>query len=132
MVKLIVAPVIRNDGAGSGEFGAPRGDRTHRGVDYLCRPEGFVYSPVHGTVSKLGHAYEDDLSWRYVQVTDGSGNKHRLFYVTPAVRPGDIVRPGDVLGEAQDISQRYPGKGMQPHIHYELKTSQGEYIDPEK
>lgn len=131
MVPLIVEPVVRNDAAGSGLYGASRGNRKHRGVDYLCRPGGLVFSPVAGVVSKLGYPYGDDLTWRYVQITDDHGNRHRVFYCLPLVNSGEMVLAGEVIGEAQDISTRYPGQGMQPHIHYELINEDGDYVNPE-
>ena len=132
MIYPILEPVIRMDQAGNGYYGAPRGDRTHSGVDYLCRPGGVVYAPVSGTVSKLGYPYADDLQWRYVQITDEAGDDHRLFYCLPVVSAGDYVHRGDVIAEAQDISERYPDQGMNPHIHYEVKQPDGTYRDPEE
>jgi murein DD-endopeptidase MepM/ murein hydrolase activator NlpD len=132
MIFPILEPVIRMDSAGHGYYGAPRGDRTHSGVDYLCRPGGVVYAPVSGTVSNLGYPYADDLQWRYVQITDEAGDDHRLFYCLPVVSDGDYVHRGDVIAEAQDISERYPGQGMSPHIHYEVKQPDGAYRDPEE
>ena len=131
MRPRIVAPLIRSDEAGDGHFGAHRGDRTHKGIDYLCDPRCFVYSPVEGIVSKLGYPYSDDLSWRYVEITDDRRNRNRLFYVLPCVRLDQIVSEGEIIGEAQDISERYPGQGMTAHVHLEIIGPDGEYINPE-
>lgn len=124
--------VIRSDSAGDGRFGARRGSRTHRGVDYVCKPGELVYSPVSGVVSKLGFPYGDDLRWRYVEIRDDDKNRHRLFYCRPAVVKHQIVSKGEVVAEADDVTERYPNQGMTPHIHYELIDSMGEYIDPEE
>jgi hypothetical protein len=48
------------------------------------------------------------------------------------VSDGDYVHRGDVIAEAQDISERYPDQGMSPHIHYEVKQPDGAYRDPEE
>jgi murein DD-endopeptidase MepM/ murein hydrolase activator NlpD len=82
-------------------------------------------------VTKLGYPYGDDLQWRYVQITDASGFNHRTFYVEPLVRVGQRVEEDEPIGEAQDISQRYPAQGMKPHVHYEIKSGDGEYLNPE-
>lgn len=131
MIRQVVPLTIRNDPAGDGHFGAPRGGRPHRGIDYRCTPGMDVLSPVYGRVTKYGYCYADDLRWRYVQVTDMEGRKHRLFYVTPRAALGDQVTPVTMVGTAQDISQRYPGRQMRPHVHYEV-IEDGDYINPEQ
>jgi murein DD-endopeptidase MepM/ murein hydrolase activator NlpD len=124
------------DPAGDGHFGAPRGDRTHNGIDYLCVPGEPVRSPVEGNVTKHGYPYEDDLSWRYIEITDGFNQRHRLFYTKPLSNVNELVAVGQVIGEAQNISKRYEDRGqvlnqMKPHVHYEVINGKGEYIDPE-
>ena len=37
---------IRSDSMGDGQFGAPRGDKTHRGIDYLTYEGQPILSPV--------------------------------------------------------------------------------------
>ena len=130
MIKQAVPLYIRSDPAGDGHYGAPRGARTHRGVDYQCTPGCAVLSPVQGTVTKLGFPYADDLQWRYVQILDKDNTRHRLFYVLPGIVLGLPVEADQPIGCAQDISRRYPHKGMLPHVHYECIDSIGEYINP--
>lgn len=117
---------------GGGWFGAPRGGtRTHRGIDYACYPATEILSPVRGVVTKVGYPYGDDLSFRYVEVTDDAGYRHRTFYIEPCVEVGDKVYDVDVIGKAQAIVTRYPGHGMKNHIHYEVISPDGQYIDPD-
>ena len=132
MIRQALTLDIRHDKAGSGAYGAPRGSRTHCGIDYHCTPGEPVLSPVAGEVTKLGYPYGDDLTWRYVQITDEKGENHRLFYVEPAVALGQVVNGGEAIAIAQDISERYPDQGMLPHVHYEIKTAGGEFRNPEK
>lgn len=115
-----------SDGFGAGHFGAPRGSRTHKGVDLLASSGEAIESPVTGTVTKLGYSYGDDLSYRYVQITAG-GYDFRVFYVDPSVRVGQEVIADTVIGLAQDLGRRYPG--IPNHVHFEIKID-GEYIDP--
>ncbi|MEM6486231.1 MAG: hypothetical protein AAF662_14755 [Pseudomonadota bacterium] len=121
---------IRVDAAGDGHFGAPRGTRTHRGVDYLCRPKAPVASPVFGNVSKIGCCYADDLSWRYVEIITVNGNLHRIFYIKPTVVIGERIDLHYKIGYARDITERYPDTGMTPHLHYEIIDPNGKYLDP--
>lgn len=129
---------LRNDSAGEGHFGASRGTRTHNGIDYLCQademhdaPLDNVLSPVAGVVTKHGYCYADDLSYRYVEITEGETNyRHQIFYCEPLVRIGRTVIEGSVIGRAQDVTRRYPGRGMLKHIHHQIKNEAGEYLDP--
>jgi len=121
---------MRNpDNYGSGHFGASRGSRTHNGIDYVCDKGSPIHITTPGKVTKLGYPYGDDLSFRYVQVTDEKGLAHRVFYVEPSVSAGDLVTAGTVLGTSQDLTKRYPN-GMTNHVHYEIKNG-SEYINPE-
>ena len=128
----VKTPERGTDTWGSGLWGAPRGSRLHMGVDYTAWPESILLSPVKGKVTKLGYPYGDDLSYRYVQVVDREGCRHRFFYVEPLVDVGDRVKVGTELGIVQDIVKRYPvPKGMKPHVHYEIIDSNGNYMNPE-
>ena len=123
-----ITPAFRStDKYGSGEFGAPRGDHSHNGIDFVVAPLQPVLALVEGTVTKLGYPYTDDLSYRYVQVTDLDGNDVRYFYTLPTVEVGDTISIGDMLGTAQDLGERYPG--ITPHVHLEIKQGR-EYLNP--
>lgn len=124
----------RNDAAGSGHFGARRGNRVHNGIDLACAPGSLIESPVAGQITKVGYPYGDDMSWRYVEVTDKFNYRHRLFYVEPdgCLEIGEHIEEGHAIGASQDITTRYPRQGMTPHIHYEIKAEDGTYMDPEE
>ena len=126
MFKFI-PPVRGTDSKGSGEYLAPRGKRKHRGIDLACYPKSGIFPNVSGEVTKLGYTYSDDLSFRYVQVTDLSAREHRYFYVEPCVDVGDWVDPTVMLGLSQKLGDRFPG--ITEHIHYEVKEG-GKFIDP--
>lgn len=136
----IKPPVRQIDGYGDGRFGAPRdgGTRMHGGVDYACYPGTEVCPRCPGTVTKLGWAYKGDPHYRYVQVTDTTGLRHRYFYVEPLVSKGDFVVVNDVIGTVQDLWKRYPpelvaGKLriMTNHYHYEIRDKTNAYVNPE-
>jgi len=133
---MYIQPQIRNDSQGSGEWRSRRGKRPHKGIDYQVTPGAFIKSHVNGKVTKLGYPYGDDLSYRYVEVTDYAGLRHRFFYVEPYAKEGELIQAGAVLGWAQDVAARYPANEtrgeMQPHIHYEVLDQAGLDYDPEK
>ena len=123
----VVCPPRRTDQQGSGHYGASRGQRKHNGVDYACYPDSIVLSNVNGIVTKLGYPYASDLSYRYVQITCiETGLSHRYFYVEPAVNKGDHIKIGDAIGASQELHY----SGIVQHIHYEIKDSDGNYVDP--
>lgn len=131
---LATLPERGTDDWGSGEFHASRsgGSRKHKGVDYGCLPETLIHSRTDGRVTKLGYPYSSDLSFRYVQIEDEHGARHRYFYVEPGVSLGEIVYAGDVIGEAQDIAGKYsrPDKVMKNHVHYEILVDGVGEVDP--
>ena len=125
-------PEIRNDSRGHGYYGAPRRKKLHRGIDFVCDPQQDIIAFRGGVVTKLGYAYADDLSWRYIEITDDNGYQWRYFYVTLIHAVGETVLPDDIIGFSQDISLRYkdPDKeDMMPHYHLEIMKD-GEYFDP--
>lgn len=129
----ISRPIRLRDKWGAGYYGASRGSRTHNGVDFVYELNEVVHSLVEGTVTKVGYAYADDLSYRYVEVQDGSGRYCRHFYVDPSVRVGCMVFVGTAIGTAQDTGKRYPG--ITPHVHFEVFALAGkdrQYCDPLK
>lgn len=116
------------DKHGCGHYGASRGDRTHKGVDIVCDRWMPVKSIGEGIVTKVGYPYGDDLSYRYVEITDSAGARWRYFYVCPLVCLGSNIAPGDTIGQCQDIAARY--EGITPHWHLEIINGAGDYIDP--
>ena len=131
-IKDFTKNPMRNDSTGLGHFGASRGGgtRKHKGKDYEVEVGEDINSPVVGKVTKIGYPYGNDLSYRYVQVTDIDGNNHRMFYVAPDedIKLGASVSKGTKLGVSQDLSRRH-GEDMKNHIHYEILDSTGKAID---
>lgn len=116
---------IRMDQAGDGTFGARRdgGLRGHRGVDYVVPVGGIVWSPCTGRVGQYGYCYPDDYSFRFVRIhTEWA--EVRVLYVDPRVFGGEMVEPGQILGEAQNIAGRY-GPLMTNHVHLEVRPVRG-------
>lgn len=123
MTQFYTHAVREPDAYGSGEWGAPRGGRKHTGVDFAVK----VVTPISGEITKLGYAYKDDLSFRYVRITDDEGYHVDLFYVEPEVKEGDEVKAGDIVGSPQTLQKRYPD-GITDHIHVRVLTPHGHKI----
>ena len=121
-----------SDKHGSGHYGAPRGNRTHNGVDIVCSGGTLIKCPADGVVTRCnGVVYSDPKKreWRYIEVQDRHKAKHRMFYVKQlGMELGIKVKFGEVIGVAQGIEYLYDG--ITPHIHYEIKIGRATYIDP--
>ena len=123
-----ILPLRKNDAWGSGAYGAPRGNRTHNGIDFETVAGMMILSDIVGVVTKLGYPYADALEYRYVQVTDKDGYDVRYFYVDPIVRVGDEVNDDTIIGVAQDLHVKFD-ENMTQHVHFEVKK-EGQYQDP--
>jgi len=133
---MYLQPKVRNDAQGAGEWRTRRGSRLHKGVDFQAIKGSIVKSHVAGKITKLGYPYGDDLSYRYVEITDFAGLRHRFFYVEPFGFEGALIESGSTIGWVQDIAARYPENdnrgAMQNHIHYEVLDKAGQDYDPWK
>jgi hypothetical protein len=111
------------DKYGIGRYGASRGDERHKGADYLCEPGQEVLSPIQGKVQREALPYADEHYSGLV--IENSFMSIKMFYFMPNFSLlGKEVKAGDVIGIAQDISEKH--EGMPPHIHLEIDS-----IDPE-
>ena len=128
---LIMPPARGSDKQGAGHFGAPRGNRTHNGIDLACYPDSIICSLRPGIVTKIGYPYSatdpKKGHMRYVQITDDQDNDLRYFYVRSLVKKDDVIEIRQPIGHSQQLSKIYPG--ITDHIHFEVKRH-GKIIDP--
>jgi hypothetical protein len=133
-VSPTASPAIRNDRMGLGGFGVPRrSDETgkpfsHRGIDLLAAPGDAIRAPIGGKVIGIGLAHPGDKRLQAVAIEGTDGLKHTIVYVSPTVKAGDTIEPGQVIGSAQDPSIRYGG-GMKPHIYWRAERG-SQALDP--
>lgn len=115
---------------GSGNFGASRdgGRRVHHGTDYVATAGDPVRAPFAGTVTRIGYAYRNERTLRFVQVRNpATSQTAMLLYVSPVVAEGDTVSAGETLGFAQSLAERYPF--ITNHVHVELRDEQGRLLN---
>jgi murein DD-endopeptidase MepM/ murein hydrolase activator NlpD len=118
------------DAYGEGRFHAARdgGEREHEGVDYVATPGQPVAAPISGYVSRIGFAYPDDQTLRYVEIENPALHlTARVFYVDPRVAEGDTVAVGHPIGAAHSLKRRYP-LGITDHVHLEI-VEHGRRVD---
>ncbi len=137
---IFTIPKLRGkDAQGSGAYGAPRGSRKHKGVDYVAKPGDMVFSGVSGIVTRLGYPYKGNRELRLIEIDaglsdekiGGKGDLVRYMYVDPAVTKGWNIRKGDLLG----IVQRLPFKGITQHVHVDVRqmvNKRRKFVDPVK
>lgn len=135
--KILSRHRIRRDSAGDGRYGAPRGSRTHRGVDLVAAANVTVLAPFSGKVLRHTLVYKNPKNdcqknlrgivingtrkWREYQL--------KVFYLIPSVSPEVSVSSGQMIGRSQSVSACYKGQGMINHVHIELRKD-GRVIDP--
>jgi len=122
-----------DDAYGDGRFHAPRdgGARRHEGVDYVATPGQAVEAPISGYVAKIGFAYRNESTLRYVEIENPALHMTaRVFYVNPDVAVGDTVAVGRPIGHAQSLARRYP-RGITNHVHLELADARGHKLNAE-
>lgn len=117
---------IRNDSEGHGHYGARRGSRLHLGTDYELKwPNQPVVAPISGVISRRVYAYVNDPQWQGLEIIGRRATVKLLYVLVDNDLIGKEVQAGDVIGTAQDISQRY-NPAMAPHVHLEITS-----LDPE-
>jgi hypothetical protein len=110
-----------SDKHGSGAFGSKRGARTHVGIDPIIIPGQDIYAPHDGIVKREIQVYTDSTKYRGIEIVDQFFISH-VHYILP--KPGIVgqkVKEGDVIGTAQDISERYPD--ITKHVHWTLHVN---------
>ncbi len=132
--------IRHHDHFGSGEYGASRGNRKHKGLDIISNKGGKVFSPMDGKIKRTFHPYSNKCRFLMGVEIVGEGEysdyKMKLMYVDldDNVDIGDTVNKGDVVATQQDLLECYPprnGKSMTNHIHFEVYEN-GKNINPEK
>lgn len=118
---------------GSGDFASNRGARRHEGEDYMYDVGEEVRTPVGGIVTRLGWCYANE-PYRLVELLSHKGIfLWRFLYITPTVKPGDVLFEGDLIGHAQNISLKYGGpESMKNHVHVEINVQPSKIIGGKK
>jgi hypothetical protein len=117
-----------SDAWGRGQFGSSRIGHMHQGLDVKAAPGEVIRSPITGTVTREAKPYAGDSRFKGVVVKgtgDWAGTEVKLFYVQGWLQ--GRVEKGQPLGNAQDLSLRYPD--ITNHVHIEVRQS-GLLVDP--
>lgn len=125
MISPTGQKIRRVDKWGAGQYGQPRGRKLHKGGDYICEPGQSVVAPIAGLIIRRARPYKKGkFSGLLIQ---GRHIALKMFYFKPTANIiGHYVHQGDKIGEAQDISEKYPG--MIPHIHVRIDSADPEIL----
>lgn len=117
MISPTGTNTIRQDSVGNGHYGAKRGNRRHKGVDYVGTPGKKAVSPITGIITRDSKPYPGKWSGCIIE---GPEITVRLFYIDldPGMI-GEAVFQGDRIGIIQDISEKYGPKCI-PHVHIQI------------
>jgi hypothetical protein len=127
---------IRNDAGGAGYYGARRTkeaagrkiEYAHRGTDYQCRPGQVIKMPCTGKIVRHARPYVGDSEYDGVMI-EAKRLVMKIFYIELYDGiVGKIVKMGEPIGIAQDVSKRYPGSGVTPHVHVQIEQCDPEFF----
>lgn len=104
-------------GASGSRFGAPRGGRSHMGLD-VSAADGTKLVAVHsGRVAYSQYQAGGAGYYLVIQGSDGSDSVYMHMSGPGVVEPGRRVRAGEMIGRVGSS-----GASSGPHLHFELWT----------
>ena len=127
--KVFPLPKGRFQATARQVFGAPRGGRSHAGVDLTeappwgSDPKIPVVAAIAGSVLqeryKAGQTYYSGM-----MIRGQDGHDQRYLHMEPGVKPGQEVNAGDQIGRLYD-------DGDNSHLHFEVyKNGKGGPLNP--
>ena len=123
---------MRNDSQGLGHYGAPRGTRKHRGVDFEILPHRGFKLPFDVKIKRKGLVkVGQPFNLLELAPTGVFQNviKFKFMYSDLLNVPvGSIVPKDEIIGRTQDVAKFYGGS-MKNHLHVETRIF-GKLINP--
>jgi peptidoglycan hydrolase-like protein with peptidoglycan-binding domain len=125
---LTVFPV---DGprAFSDDFGAPRHQGRHQGIDILAAPGTPVVAVADGVIDQLSRA-DTGLGGIRVWLRDDAGTRYyfaHLRSIPAGIQVGTRVRAGTKIGE---VGRTGDARGGVFHLHFEMHPGGGKAVNP--
>ncbi|PNY81497.1 M23 family metallopeptidase [Deinococcus koreensis] len=101
--------------------GARSQGRRHEGVDIFAKRNTPIRATTRGIVLNVG---PNTLGGRTVMILGPGGQRHYYAHLEryPALRRGDWVEAGDVVGYVGDSGN---ARGTPPHLHYGIYAAGG-------
>lgn len=128
MVSPVVGEVTKHHSLDTPVFSNTLGEwRVHTGIDISTEDGAEVFSAADGIVSRV---YSDPLLGKAVEITHGNGITSlyaNLSSSNIAVKEGDVVKSGDLIGKVGDTS--LSELADEPHLHFAVKVN-GTSVNP--
>lgn len=125
---LDVFPVV-GDYSYSSDFGAPRHQGSHEGVDVMADRGTPLVAVASGTVNRLTRT-ESGLGGIYVWLERADGTEYyyaHMHSIAPGLQAGSAVAAGQVIGTVGNTGDARHGA---PHLHFEIRPAGSSPIDP--
>lgn len=112
-------PIARSGGAfGASRLRASGKEYDHTGTDLEVAPWSFLFCPMICEVQRVGISYAGDLRYHVLVLVSPSWYI-KILYVWPYYQAGAQLRRGQVIGVAEDLTQRY--RRVTNHIHLQVR-----------
>ncbi len=125
---------MRNDAGGLGHYGAPRGNRLHRGLDLQTIDGQDIVSPIDGRAINSSWVNSRGITIPTIVIIPTAKNlgfnNLQLLYAGPVGGGWREVKAGEVIGKALNMqSLGYP-PSVGPHVHVQMRMN-GRWVNPE-
>ena len=121
------------DSQGSGHFGAPRGNRTHKGLDVRVGKFAPVYALYNCVINRIGTVYTSDPQFKLIEIIGigkHKGLRTKIMYATcDDSIIGKTFSQFEQIGISQDLTNKYVG--ITNHLHIEIYDEDNNLINPE-
>jgi murein DD-endopeptidase MepM/ murein hydrolase activator NlpD len=101
-------------------FGDPRPQGSHQGIDIMAPKGTLIVAPVGGTITRLSRV-ERGLGGKWIWQRDSRGNDYyyaHLHSIAKGVKPGTKVKAGQVIAT---VGMTGDARGTVPHLHMEVQ-----------
>jgi murein DD-endopeptidase MepM/ murein hydrolase activator NlpD len=120
---------VRGDYTYTNDFGAPRHQGRHEGIDIIARRGSPVVAAAAGEIESLSRK-ETGLGGIWIWLRDAKGNTHyyaHLESIVAGLKQGSPVQAGQVIG---GVGNTGDARSTLPHLHFELHPGDGPAISP--
>jgi len=128
---------IRNDAGGLGHYGASRGNRSHKGLDFKTNEGQDIVSLIHGKARNfIGSSTKNPMVQIYPNSNSLGIKEIQILYVNKLHNVKDyqwyeMKGASTVLGTAADLSKLGYSENVTDHVHLQFLNSSGKKVNPQ-